>query len=100
MSTRRDLVITKNMVGLDLDVYSGKFLATIDIRSTMVGHRIGAYAFTKITGKGTRQKRHKMALRKLKLKKMAAQKQAVKKIVKSKVLVKKKKKKKKKSTLR
>lgn len=77
------------MVGLDIDVYNGKYISTIDIRSAMVGHRLGAYAFTKITGKGTRRQRRKLAQRKLRLKKMA-QKTAVKKVVKP-VKVKKKK---------
>jgi ribosomal protein S19 len=54
---KRNLIITSNLVGLDLEVHNGRATVIVDIRNTMVGHSLGAYAFTKITGKGVLSKK-------------------------------------------
>jgi len=45
------------MVGLDLFVHNGKRIFIVDIKSNMIGHKLGEFCFTKVTGKGTRRKR-------------------------------------------
>lgn len=59
----RTTLILPNMVGLDLFVHNGKFLFTVDIKPVMIGHKLGEFCFTKLTGRGTRRKR-KISLRK------------------------------------
>jgi small subunit ribosomal protein S19 len=40
----RDMVILPFMVGLSIDVYSGKEFTTVEIKPEMVGHYLGEYA--------------------------------------------------------
>ncbi|MDG6933580.1 MAG: 30S ribosomal protein S19 [Nitrososphaerota archaeon] len=40
----RDMVILPFMVGMSIDVYSGKEFTTVEIKPEMVGHYLGEYA--------------------------------------------------------
>ena len=65
----RNTLIINSMVGLDVDVYNGKYLVSIDIKENMVGHKLGESSITKVLGKYTgrnRNKKKKKGLRKKK----------------------------------
>ena len=42
----RDMIILPSMVGLNLQVHSGKEFVSLDIKQEMVGHYIGEYVIT------------------------------------------------------
>ena len=42
----RDMIILPSMVGLNLQVHSGKEFVALDIKQEMVGHYIGEYVIT------------------------------------------------------
>jgi len=56
----RNIKIMPNMVGLDLDIHNGKYFINVDIKASMVGHKLGEFSLTKVTGNGTRLNRKKI----------------------------------------
>nr|YP_009370813.1 ribosomal protein S19 [Pharyngomonas kirbyi]ARO47979.1 ribosomal protein S19 [Pharyngomonas kirbyi] len=44
--TRRS-VITSNLVGLKIKVYNGKQLIQLKVKKSMIGHKVGEFAFTR-----------------------------------------------------
>ena len=44
---RRDIVITPEMVGLTIEVYSGKDFVPVEIKDAMIGHYLGEFVFTR-----------------------------------------------------
>jgi ribosomal protein S19 len=43
----RNLIITPNLIGLNLFVHNGKNLLKIKIIEDMIGHKFGEFSFTK-----------------------------------------------------
>ncbi len=43
----RDIIIIPEMIGVKLGVYNGKEFVTLEIRTEMVGHRLGEFAPTR-----------------------------------------------------
>jgi len=44
---RRDMIILPHMVGLKIEIHNGKEFVPVEIKTEMIGHLLGEFAFTR-----------------------------------------------------
>jgi small subunit ribosomal protein S19 len=44
---RRDMIILPHMVGLKIEIHNGKDFVPVEIKTEMIGHLLGEFAFTR-----------------------------------------------------
>jgi ribosomal protein S19 len=65
-----NLIIPKSLVDCEIFIYNGKFVETLNIKSNMIGFRLGDFCFTKVMGKDvTARKKAKLLKKRMKKKK-------------------------------
>jgi ribosomal protein S19 len=63
------LIITESLVQRELLVHNGKFASLIDIQTSMIGHKLGEFAVTKVLGSEAALRKKAKLLKKKKKKK-------------------------------